>query len=64
MADTHAPMLLGSPVDIPPGHCPDYYQLPASIQATHTYEQWLWLGGEGKARLVQTETEPDPETFA
>lgn len=41
------------------GECQDYHRLPDSIKAGRTYEQWLWLSDAEKARLVQTETEPE-----
>lgn len=34
-----------------------YAELPASIQALYTREQWLWLSDGEKATLVQRETE-------
>ena len=37
----------------------DYDQLPESIKALYTREEHLWLSDEGKARLLQVETEPD-----
>lgn len=39
----------------------DYDALPESIKAMYTPEQYLWLSGEEKGRLVQTETEPETE---
>lgn len=38
-----------------------YDQLPESIKALYRPDQYLWLSDNEKARLVQTETEP--ETF-
>lgn len=38
---------------------PDYLRLPEVIQREYTPEQWLWLSDAEKARLVQTETEPE-----
>lgn len=40
------------------GHA-DYDALPRSIKDQHSLEGWLWLSGEQKAALVQTETEPE-----
>lgn len=41
---------------------PDAYDaLPESLKAAYTREQYLWLGDADKARLLQTETEPDEE---
>lgn len=37
----------------------DYDALPRSIKDQHSLEGWLWLSGEQKAALVQTETEPE-----
>lgn len=39
----------------------EYDALPESIKAHYSFLQWLWLSDDEKARLVQTETEP--ETF-
>lgn len=41
---------------------PDEYDLlPEGIKAAYTREAYLWLGDAEKARLLQTETEPDIE---
>lgn len=37
----------------------EYGELPASIRALYTFEQYQWLSEAEKARLIQTETEPD-----
>lgn len=37
----------------------DYDELPESIKADYSYTEWQWLSGEQKARLLQTETEPE-----
>lgn len=37
----------------------EYAALPEDIRALYTYEQWQWLSGEEKVRLVQVETEPE-----
>jgi hypothetical protein len=37
----------------------DYDGLPASIKSNYTFEQYQWLSGDEKARLMQTETEPE-----
>jgi hypothetical protein len=37
----------------------DYQALPESIRAYYSFEQYLWLSDLEKARLIQTETEPD-----
>lgn len=37
----------------------EYEALPESIRAYYTYEQYKWLSDAEKARLLQTETEPD-----
>ena len=44
---------------IPTGECAAYHELPESIKATLSYSQWLWLSDSEKARLEQTETEPE-----
>lgn len=36
-----------------------YDQLPKGVKDEHPYEGWLWLSDAEKARLVQSETEPD-----
>ena len=36
-----------------------YDELPQPIKDLYTHKEWLWLSDAGKARLVQTETEPD-----
>lgn len=37
----------------------DYEALPLSIRAVLTYQQYLWLSDAEKARLVQSECEPE-----
>lgn len=37
----------------------DYVELPESIRALYSFEQYLWLSDFEKARLIQAETEPD-----
>lgn len=44
---------------IPAGECQAYHELPESIKAARTHEQWMWLSDAEKARLEQTETEPE-----
>lgn len=39
----------------------DYKNLPACIKALYTETQYLWLSEDEKARLIQTETEPEDE---
>lgn len=36
-----------------------YKALPEGIKAYVSLKEWLWLSDAEKARLVQTETEPD-----
>lgn len=36
-----------------------YDELPEGIKTTLSPREWLWLSDGEKARLVQTETEPD-----
>jgi len=36
-----------------------YDELPESIKATYTHEQWKWFSDKEKANLVATECEPD-----
>jgi hypothetical protein len=36
-----------------------YDDLPEVIQKLYTPQQWLWLSDAQKARLVQSECEPD-----
>jgi hypothetical protein len=38
-----------------------YDDLPESIRLHLSLHEWQWLSDEEKQRLVQTETEPDPE---
>lgn len=40
-----------------------YEALPESIKATYTPDEYAWLSDEQKARLIQTETEPDAENY-
>lgn len=40
------------------GHM-EYDALARCIKDRHSYDGWLWLSGEQKASLVQTETEPE-----
>jgi hypothetical protein len=37
----------------------EYDALPEAIKAAYSYIEYQWLGDAEKARLVQTETEPD-----
>lgn len=37
----------------------EYEALPEAIKNLYTLEQYLWLSDDEKARLVQTETEPE-----
>jgi hypothetical protein len=37
----------------------DYLDLPESIRALYSFDQYLWLSDAEKARLIQAETEPD-----
>ena len=37
-----------------------YQELPKAIQVSYSEKQWLWLSDREKAKLVQTETEPEP----
>lgn len=37
----------------------EYEALPEDIRQLYTYEQYLWLSGAEKARIVQAETEPE-----
>lgn len=39
----------------------DYDQLPESIKALYTQEQYLWLSDDEKATLIQRETEPETD---
>lgn len=39
----------------------DYDALPEAIKEAYTEQQYLWLSDAEKARLIQTETEPEPE---
>lgn len=45
--------------DFPLTGNPDYDSLPTGIKALYTFEQYQWLSGEEKGRLIQTETEPE-----
>ncbi len=44
-----------------PGHPHGYDELPTSIKALYTPEQYLWLSDDEKGRLEQTETGPEVE---
>ena len=37
----------------------DYESLPDSIKMNYTRKEYLWLSDGEKARLIQTETEPE-----
>lgn len=37
----------------------EYEALPAAVKATLSEREWRWLADGEKARLVQTETEPE-----
>ena len=39
----------------------EYEQLPESIKLYYSEQEYLWLSDDAKARLIQTETEPDEE---
>ena len=39
----------------------NYEDLPEAIRLCVPYPAWLWLSDAEKERLLQTETEPDPE---
>ena len=39
----------------------DYEALPESIKATYSEQEYLWLSSTEKARLLQTETEPEAD---
>ncbi len=45
--------------DVPVGPQDDYERLPDIIRQLYTREQYLWLSDGDKARLIETETEPD-----
>lgn len=49
------------PAQIPPesGNPPGYDELPESIKAMVTPKEYAWLGDLERARLVQSETEPE-----
>lgn len=36
-----------------------YAALPASIRATYSYDEWVWLTDQQKDRLELAETEPE-----
>jgi hypothetical protein len=37
----------------------EYDALPEFLRAIYSYEQYQWLSDGEKARLIQTETEPE-----
>jgi hypothetical protein len=37
----------------------EYQALPDSIRALYSFQQYQWLSDYEKARLIQSETEPD-----
>lgn len=37
----------------------EYDALPRAIKDLHPLEGWLWLSGEEKAGLIQSETDPE-----
>lgn len=37
----------------------EYAALPEFIKAQYSVKEWLWLSDAEKARLIQSETEPD-----
>lgn len=39
----------------------EYDALPESVRALYTLQEYLWLSDAEKARLLQTETEPEGE---
>jgi hypothetical protein len=45
--------------DFDPNWPAGYAELPRSIRDNTTPEQYLWLSDAEKARLVQTDTEPE-----
>lgn len=40
----------------------DYDALPEAVKATYSEQEYLWLSDGEKARLLQTETEPEADT--
>jgi len=38
---------------------PDYKELPEFIKYAYTEEQYAWLTDEGRARLLERETQPE-----
>lgn len=40
----------------------DYDQLPEGVKLAYTLQEFLWLSDAEKARLLQTETEPEGDT--
>lgn len=38
---------------------PEYEALPDSVRAYYTAHQFAWLSDADKARVIQTETEPE-----
>lgn len=36
-----------------------YEKLPECIKTGYTYKDWLWIDDAGKAKLIQSETEPE-----
>ena len=39
----------------------DYDSLPAAVKDLYTLTQYLWLSGDEKGRLVQSECEPETD---
>jgi len=39
----------------------EYDELPEAVKVRLSPKEYLWLSDAEKARLIQTETEPDPE---
>jgi hypothetical protein len=53
-------MSLRDDMRVSAGHENEAYKtLPLFIQNRYSEKEWLWLSDEEKARLVQTETEPE-----
>lgn len=40
-------------------HAREYDELPEAIKHTMDYQGWAWLSDGEKARLIQSETEPE-----
>lgn len=55
MNEFFQPRALG---DEPTGN-PEYDALPRPVRDLHPLDGWMWLSEGEKARLIQTETEPE-----